>query len=214
VGLIVRPSNRTLAWTIGLGLFGVWFVLIGTGVAALWRYGQAPGGSLPISSEWPADSRVTPIANRATLIMVVHPQCPCSKASVSELEWIMSRTSDKLSAVVLFVVPTGAPADFEKTDLFTAASAIPGVEVLTDADGVEAQRFGAVTSGHTLLYDADGRLKFRGGITSSRGQAGENAGRKAIFQLVNARPALVDHTPVFGCPLLDHLTCEANTCRP
>ena len=39
-----------------------------------------------------------------------------------------------------------------------SAAAIPGVKVLSDVHGVEATRFGAETSGHTLLFDRDGRL--------------------------------------------------------
>ena len=38
------------------------------------------------------------------------------------------------------------------------------------------QRFGAETSGQTLLYDRDGRLLFSGGTTGSRGHDGDNAG--------------------------------------
>jgi len=59
------------------------------------------------------------------------------------------------------------------------------------------------TSGHVVLYDADGKLVFNGGITSSRGHSGDNAGRAAITKLVHHESAAVPEAPVFGCSLLD-----------
>jgi len=76
--------------------------------------------------------------------------------------------------------------------------------VLTDEDGIEARSFGAVTSGQALLYSAQGRLLFSGGITESRGHSGDNAGRSAIESLVmNGSEGLRTpaSTPVYGCPL-------------
>ena len=67
---------------------------------------------------------------------------------------------------VVFFKPSGTAEDWEQTDLWKSAAAIPGVAVSIDVDGAEAQRFQATTSGHTLLYDAEGKLLFSGGITS------------------------------------------------
>jgi hypothetical protein len=58
------------------------------------------------------------------------------------------------------------------------------------------------TSGQVLLYDASGRLRFRGGIRPSRGHEGDNTGRRALEALLlgdGAAPPL--STAVFGCPL-------------
>ncbi len=59
--------------------------------------------------------------------------------------------------------------------------------MLRDDDGAEAKRFGAETSGQTLLYDERGTLAFSGGITGSRGHAGDNAGRASLLALINRR---------------------------
>ena len=75
--------------------------------------------------------------------------------------------------------------------------------MVSDLDGAEARRFGAETSGHTLLFDLDGNLLFSGGITQSRGHAGGNAGESAIVSLVNTRTADRARTLVFGCSLFD-----------
>ena len=104
---------------------------------------------------------------------------------------------------MLFLKPKNSDANWEDTDLRRSAAEIPGVSVVTDIDGAEAQRFGAETSGHTLLFASDGRLLFSGGITESRGHAGGNAGENAIVSLANTHAADRAATFVFGCSLIE-----------
>jgi hypothetical protein len=122
---------------------------------------------------------------------------------MGELALLMAQSQGRLTAYVLFLKPAGFSDHWEKTDLWQSAEAIPGVKPIVDDDGVEAVRFHANTSGQTVLYDAEGRLLFSGGITAARGHAGDNAGRSAIVSLVNAKVADKTETPVFGCPLFD-----------
>ncbi len=107
----------------------------------------------------------------------------------------------KIHAYVLFLKPKESDAEWQETDLRRSAASIPGVAVLSDVDGVEAYRFGAETSGHVLLYDHDGSLLFSGGITESRGHAGDNAGESVIEALVNNQSPARASTFVFGCAL-------------
>jgi hypothetical protein len=93
------------------------------------------------------------------------------------------------------------PDGWEKTELWNKAAALPETVIVADEDGREAERFGAVTSGQTFLYDASGALLFSGGITGSRGHAGNNAGRASIVALLNRAPAVSASTNVFGCSL-------------
>ena len=136
-----------------------------------------------------------------TLVMLAHPHCPCTRASVGELAEVMARVQGRADAFVLFSKPASSGDDWDDTGLRRSAAAIAGVTVLSDADGAEARRFGAETSGHTLLFAADGRLLFSGGITQSRGHAGDNAGASAIVSLVHNEGAERAETFVFGCAL-------------
>ena len=120
----------------------------------------------------------------------------------------MSRSAGKISARVLFFRPADTESDWEKTDLWYRAAAIPGVNVMADPDAAEATRLGMLTSGHVLLYDRDGSLLFSGGITSLRGQHGESDGRRHILALVGGQEGDNSKTPVFGCPL--HASTETN----
>jgi hypothetical protein len=135
--------------------------------------------------------------------MAVHPQCPCTRASIGELERLMAHSNRLVDAYLLFYRPDGVPPDWEQTGLWTRAAAIPGVQVVRDDRGEEAERFGALASGQAMLYSANGDLLFRGGITSSRGHAGDNPGRAAIVALVQHEPTTRTVTPVFGCTLRD-----------
>lgn len=124
----------------------------------------------------------------------------------------MTHCHGKLVTTVLMLHPAGMSDAWVHTDLWTSAAAIPGVTVLDDGEGMEARRFGAATSGQSLLYSTDGRLLFAGGITESRGHSGDNAGRSAIESLVlgtethaTRGPAV---TPVYGCPLFGPGDCQ------
>ena len=123
---------------------------------------------------------------------------------MSELAQLIAHTQGKLRAYVIFFQPPDSGTEWTQTDLRESATAIPGVTVLTDRSGAEARRFGAETSGHALLFGVDGKLLFNGGITASRGHAGDNAGESAIVSIVNGHGAPQDRTVVYGCSLAAH----------
>jgi hypothetical protein len=122
----------------------------------------------------------------------------------------MAGCAGRVTACVLFFKPKNSAEDWALTDTWQSALSIPGVVVAEDEDGVEANRFGAETSGSAVLYDAAGRLLFSGGITAARGERGANDGTRAILALLEKSPA-PGKTPVFGCPIFDQNSrCVAN----
>lgn len=194
------------------GLIGViWMSLIGGGFISLLRHELTPGTPGDAPQEWPPQSRLPRIAERATLLMFVHPRCPCSRASLGELAVLADRCRTPVQILVACVIPPDAnPQAWENTDLWKLAGEIPRVQVCRDGGGSEADRFGARTSGQTMLYDVNGRLLFEGGITASRGHHGDNAGRDALELLLQCQAGgqsgQCGHsgrtgTCVYGCPL-------------
>jgi len=161
----------------------------------------AAGGMVEVPPKWPACPDIARRAGEFTLVMALHPQCPCSRASVSELGQLMARTAGKMDAVALFVVPAGAPADWLRTDLLNQVKQIPGVRIIYDRDGADARRFGADTSGQVALFDPAGTLVFCGGITDGRGHEGDNVGSDAVLDLVRGQRGPVVRTDVYGCSL-------------
>jgi hypothetical protein len=178
----------------------VWAIAVGGGVRVLWSYEMAPGLAAAAPVRWPHHSHV-PRPSHPTLVVMMHPRCPCSYATLEELDVLLTRVQNRLSAVVLFVVPPGLPGDPETSDLWRRAARIRNVSVVRDNGGREARRFGVETSGTSLLYAATGELLFSGGITASRGHVGDNAGVETIVRRLLDEPTTTGDTPVFGCPL-------------
>jgi hypothetical protein len=179
----------------------VWLSVVFSGLWVVWAYENRPGADANPPQRWPAQTALARQPDRPTLVFLAHPQCTCTRASIGELAEVLARTPDHPKTYVLFLRPLVFGADWEKTDLWQSAAALPGVTVLRDDDGVEARRFGVETSGQTLLYDSAGRLVFSGGITGSRGHAGDNAGAAALVALLTHGQADRHAASVFGCPL-------------
>lgn len=178
-----------------------WFVAICAGMRSILIYEGSPGRSGASPLEWPADSRLQRTEGMPTLVLMIHPHCPCGRATMSELAQLMVEGQGRVEVFVIFVKPDGFEEDWAKTDIWQSASIIPGVKVSVDDRGVEARRFGSQTSGQAILYSADGHLLFSGGITAARGHAGDNEGREAIVALITTGATEKRETPVFGCPL-------------
>ena len=179
----------------------LWLSLAGAGMAYTWGYQNTPGNPGLPPAAWPNASRIQRTSKIPTLVLMIHPHCPCSRATIGELAVLMVHAQGLVDVHVLFVRPRAFAKDWEQTDLWNSVARIPGVKIMTDEDGVEAGLFGSLTSGQAMLYDPNSRLVFSGGITASRGHAGDNEGRSAILSWLTAGTASSKQTAVFGCPL-------------
>ncbi len=177
-----------------------WLLSVAGSLLALTAYDTAPGIAATAPRTWPADSRLAHDDGRATLLLVLHPHCPCSRASVEELAEMLPAVAGRARVHVLVVAPAGTAPGWSDGDLADRVASLPGVEATIDAGGVEAARFGAVTSGQTYVFDAAGTMRFSGGITPARGHRGDRAGRDAVVAALTAVPEVVDRH-VFGCAL-------------
>jgi hypothetical protein len=152
---------------------------------------------------WPDATQFVRNSSRPTLLVFLHPECPCSRATLAELDRLLTPRRDKVGVELVFVRPAGLEAGWERTDLWSTAQRISGAKVTCDPDGVETRRFGARTSGETMLFTATGRLLYDGGITGSRGHEGDNPGRDTLAALIDGGGNSFHHAPVFGCALFD-----------
>jgi hypothetical protein len=160
-----------------------------------------PGDDAVVPSKWPNQSKLHPVPGQPTLIMMAHPKCPCTDASLDELADLVRNAGTPILGFVLFDRPSGLPSSWTRTPLWEKARGIPGMTPVEDPEATEARLFGATTSGHVFLYDAQGTLQFSGGITSSRGARGESAGKTSLLSHVTRGSGDLTRTPVFGCPL-------------
>jgi hypothetical protein len=189
-------------WRILL-LLAAWAICAAIGTGSMIHYELTPGERRCAPSHWPAGSQIQTDPARPTLLLFLHPQCGCSRATLAETQRLIADCDGQLALRVVFPRPLGASDDWEQTDVYRAALQIPAVRVHRDLNGAEARRFGAMTSGECLLYASDGQLLFHGGMTASRGHEGDNAGRSALRSLIKTGSADCRETPVFGCSLVD-----------
>ena len=201
--LEISMSARSPSWsTLGLGLAAVlWVLTVGGGFVAMLVYKSTPGIAAAPPASWPEASRIEPAHDKPTLVMFAHPKCTCTRASLHELGELLARVDEPARVVVAFVLPDGTGEDWNDTDLWHSAEAIPGVTVVADHGSREANLFASRTSGTALLYDAGGRLEFAGGITSMRGHEGDSLGQERMVALLNGHAADRPTSPVFGCDL-------------
>jgi len=180
----------------------VWIAAIGLGFTFLLNYSVEPGTPALAPDEWPRESRIPAPRGQYQLVMTLHPQCPCSRASVTELNNLLALLrNDNVKAYVLVVKPAEFPDEWTRTESVKNAERIPGINVVLDVDGVEAGRLGAATSGQVYLYSPKGQLLFAGGITPDRGHVGDSPGRERIVSLVKTGKADAKDSLVFGCAL-------------
>jgi hypothetical protein len=202
---VVSGKHRISGVTVGIA----WLATIVAGTCLLLAYSNSPGQAGSPPENWPQSSQVPRDTERPTLVMFMHPHCPCSRASIGELAQVMAHCQGRVSANVFFLRPTEMAQDWVLTDTWREAEKIPGVTVRRDDAGREARLFGAQTSGDTALYDAKGRLMFHGGITISRGHSGDNPGHDTVQALLLGEPAQRISTPAFGCSLFECKTKDS-----
>jgi hypothetical protein len=177
----------------------VWAATIAAALEAIRRFETTPGQAANSRPLWPADSAIPRKNGEWSLVMLVHPHCSCSRASVQELQAIVEKSPSVQPYVVMYR-PSEFKEGWERGAVLDAATRVRRARVLIDRDGVEAKRFGGFTSGQTLLYDREGRLRFSGGVTSLRGHAGNNRGRADVIEIATSETGSGTH-PVFGCAI-------------
>lgn len=81
---------------------GVWGVLVAGGFYGLLRHATQPGLAAAAGGSWPAQAAVEPAAGKLTVVMAVHPGCPCSEASMANLGEVLARHPGAAVCYVLF----------------------------------------------------------------------------------------------------------------
>jgi hypothetical protein len=195
------------------GLVAAWGAVVTAGLIWQAAHETMPGETLPAASEWPAGSQITRSADRGIVVVFVHPRCPCTAATLAELQACVAAERMPPDVAILLPEPERAPTGFCEEARDHLQATWPAAAIVVDRRGTEARQFGALTSGHVLVYDHEGSLRFSGGITATRGHRGESPGRIALVAALagQPRPTIVPATaafPVFGCTLLDRPTPE------
>ncbi|MBI3861170.1 MAG: hypothetical protein HY290_04670 [Planctomycetia bacterium] len=141
--------------------------------------------------------------SRLLLMMFVHSECPCSRASLAELREVVAANPQTADVRIYLRTDSNSSADWNTTASARRAAEIQGAAVIADADGAIAARHNVETSGHVVVYSAAGNLLFSGGMTAARGHVSENPGKSAVSDLLAGRQPVCPQHSVFGCPLFE-----------
>src|ERR1700704_5483458 len=96
----------------------VWLGAAATGLAVLWKYDNAPGTGAEAPTRWPDASVLAHTAGQPTLILLAHPQCSCTPASLAELAEVLARARTRPRTYVMFLQPKGFSSDWVQSDLW------------------------------------------------------------------------------------------------
>ncbi len=176
----------------------VWLISLAVGLAMIIDFDARPGELTETTSQWPDGTKLVLDSRGKTLVMFVHPACPCSLASLNELDRLVRSSLVPSTLYVVFVGPRieGGPLP----RLVARAGEIANATLRFDPTGEEANRFDGRTSGTLFVFSATGELAYCGGVTPGRGHIGPNSAWDAAAAAI-AGPASADSMPVFGCPL-------------
>lgn len=198
-----RPEIPTTKQPI-LRLGAAWIVAVVFGFVVLARHEFAAAPVAQAAEAWPAGATLTKASDRPSLLVFIHPDCPCSIASMDELARLVTVCGDRVDThVIIYSWPDRQVQVFDSSP-WKAAERLPDVSLHDDRDGVLARQFGVNTSGHVLMYNPAGTLLYSGGITGSRAHSGDNASLAAVIALVrdhSLHPQSPVSTSVFGCAI-------------
>ncbi len=206
-----RADAWRARWPWLVLLLAGWLVVVAIAIGVSWRFMITPGRVGPHPEFWPTATTLARAAEGPTLVVFLHPRCACSFATVHELTRLIERVPKTPRVDVVFLGNAAAEPPATRGELWSAAASVPGAMLSTDDQGREARRFGAFTSGQTLLYDADGRLRYAGGLTLARGHEGDNMGRRRVAALLAGTAAPSGPEAVYGCPLVGDEVADADT---
>lgn len=185
------------------GLLAIaWLVTIAVVLRGWMDFEHSPGRNVRPQAQWPVSTQLRLDRDHGTLVVFLHPFCPCSRATLERLEQVLSDSSKKPTCCFMIApVASSVEIDARSANLRLAKAMSPS-RTFIDGNKSEARLFDPTTSGHVFYYDAGGSLRFSGGVLVERGSNQPNTFAEALYRAINNPTYPVVHTPVFGCSLV------------
>src|SRR5689334_13283832 len=93
----VLPMSKPRHWIPILSAF-LWLGLMGYGLHAMILYEGRPGSVGKTPEILPQNGLVNLPVDKPQLIVFAHPQCPCTRATLAELEQLVARAKKQFDA--------------------------------------------------------------------------------------------------------------------
>jgi hypothetical protein len=138
--------------------------------------------------------------NCVTLVIALHPDCNCAKATIGELVKMYNRVPEELKIIILAFTPEDDTNAWKHTALLSPLNRI-NARIIPDLNGEKARKVGITTSGQAQLLSPNGKVLYNGGITAACGRNGKNPGEDMVMQIVYGSGFHTENFPAYGCAL-------------
>ena len=113
--------SRSGAFLVVVGI--LWASLVIVGFSRLEREEFTPVENVPVATGFPSHSAIPLALDKPTLLLFLHPYCPCSRSSLHELDELLAETQNKVSPIIVFVIPPDIEPGWKQSDLWKSAMA-------------------------------------------------------------------------------------------
>jgi hypothetical protein len=200
------PRRTSADWSLyAVIVLWVTAVVVGWWFIEDYSFSENPPLTHRPVDRWPSQTALTRQQGRPTMLLFLHPKCPCSRATLHELERLLTSTSGKavraVDLIVVATVPEFPDESWLRSETVERVGQLANARLFIDPNGTEAARFGAVTSGLVMYFDAEGTTQYSGGITMARGHEGPSVGGECVTKILRGETAVAHEMPAFGCRL-------------
>jgi len=97
----LEPIRSRRLRSVLLGATGaLWVIGLGVGLKTTLNYETAPAAPGSAPKIWPAKSTIRRVSGLSTIVVMAHPHCPCTRATIGELALLMARLQNRVAATV------------------------------------------------------------------------------------------------------------------
>src|SRR5579864_5919718 len=102
------------------------------GLRMLIRFDQTPGRSSKVAERWPEESMIRRPSDSPQLVLFAHPFCPCTEATIEELERILARRprEAQLPAITVVLAAVKKGVAQRSSRIVHQAERLPGAHVI------------------------------------------------------------------------------------
>ena len=147
-------------------------------------YDNTPGAAADAPAAWPAESALARDPAAPTLVMLAHPRCDCTRASLGELAELLARVTVGRGRSSCSSGPAAWPAAGSRPALWRSG----GTDSRRHGRARRRRRRGAAVRRPDVGPDAavrraTARLLYSRRHTGARGKSGDNTGRATFWWL-------------------------------
>ena len=199
------PARLNLTGSPSIGInrnwLVLWAMLVATGLVWMTAYSMSPGVEVEPLTGRPANSSIFFSDDVPTLVAFLHPRCPCTQPTMGSLAKLMAK-KHQIVVQPIFFLPGTKPDSWARADYWDRLMASGAHRPMIDVDGRFARQCRVTTSGHVILFAADGRVLYSGGITGGRVHEGDNMGLTRLNRILDGVPVENPSFPVYGCSIV------------